>query len=162
MKMIRILAILVLLVGVAGLAVGAVFLSEGIAKNQLIVNRMNVENVTLNLDPNNPSVSTQINNATEAQKAADTIAQHRRNIAPTYQDLLGGKQFDPTNPKQLVYVQAMNLENYLYTAVTAFGLINVAMAAGAFMIITGIALIFIAIVIIRMANMSEKHMIGAI
>jgi hypothetical protein len=34
----------------------------------------------------------------------------------------------------------MNLENYLYLAVTAFGLIQVVMGAGAFMIIVGLAL----------------------
>jgi len=34
----------------------------------------------------------------------------------------------------------MNLENYLYMAVTAFGLIQVVIAAGVFMIVTGIAL----------------------
>jgi hypothetical protein len=101
---------------------------------------MNTEKVTIALDPAHPEIATQINNAAEAQQAADTIASHRRRIAPTYQDLLGGKQFDPTNPTQLTYVQAMNLENYLYTAVTAFGLIQVAEASGGFMILTGVAL----------------------
>jgi hypothetical protein len=60
-----------------------------------------------------------------AQKAADTIAGHRRVISPSYQDLLGSGRFDPTNPQHLTYAQAMNLENYLYMAVTAFGLIQV-------------------------------------
>jgi hypothetical protein len=85
-------------------------------------------------------VVTQINNAADAQKAADTIASHRRAMAPTYQDLLAGGRFDPTNPVHLSYAQAMNLENYLYMAVTAFGLIQVTMAVGVFMAITGVAL----------------------
>ena len=140
MKLVRRVAILVAVLGLVALVLGGVFIGEGIAKNDLIVDRMKVEKVTLALDPNNPNVYTQINNANDAQKAADTIASHRRAIAPTYQDLLGNGKFDPTNPKDLTYAQAMNLENYLYMAVTAFGLIQVTMANGVFMVITGIAL----------------------
>lgn len=140
MNLVQKMAILVLVLGVAALVIGGVFIGEGIAKNKLIVDRMKVEKVTLAVDPNNPSVSTQINNSSDAQKAADTIASHRRTIAPTYQDLLGGGKFDPTNIKDLTYAQAMNLENYLYMAVTAFGLIQVTMASGLFMVITGLAL----------------------
>jgi len=140
MKLVRRVAILVAVLGLVALVLGGVFIGEGVAKNNLIVDRMKVEKVTLALDPNNPGVSTQINNASDAQKAADTIASHRRSIAPTYQDLLGTGKFDPTNPKDLTYAQAMNLENYLYMAVTAFGLIQVTMANGVFMVITGIAL----------------------
>jgi hypothetical protein len=129
-----------MVLGILAIGIGGTFFGIGLAKNQLIVDRMNTEKVTIALDPGHPEISTQINNAAEAQQAADTIASHRRRIAPTYQDLLGGKQFDPTNPTQLTYVQAMNLENYLYTAVTAFGLIQVAEASGGFMILTGLAL----------------------
>lgn len=134
------LAILVIFLGLVGLVLGSVFIGEGIAKNNLIVDRMNIEKVSLALDPNNPGEYTPINNATEAQKAADTIAAHRRAIAPTYQDLLAGGRFDATNPTHLTYAQAMNLENYLYMAVTAFGLIQVTIAAGVFMVVTGLAL----------------------
>ena len=140
MKSVRILAILVLVLGVAAVVIGGVFIGEGMLKNNLIVDRMNVEKVSLALDPDNPGVYTPINNAAEAQKAADTIAEHRRAIAPTYQDLLGSGRFDATNPQHLTYAQAMNLENYLYMAVTAFGLIQVTLANGAFMVLTGIAL----------------------
>jgi hypothetical protein len=140
MKLVRRVAILVAVLGLVALVLGGVFIGEGIAKNNLIVDRMKIEKVTLALDPNNPNVYTQINNANDAQKAADTIASHRRAIAPTYQDLLGNGKFDPTNPQDLTYAQAMNLENYLYMAVTAFGLIQVTMANGVFMVITGIAL----------------------
>jgi hypothetical protein len=142
MKLVRNLGILVVVLGVAAMVIGGVFITEGIAKNNLIVDRMKVEKVSLALDPNNPGVYTQINNASDAQKAADTIAEHRRAIAPSYQDLLnqGNGRFDPTNPTDLTYAQAMNLENYLYMAVTAFGLIQVTMASGAFMVITGLAI----------------------
>jgi hypothetical protein len=152
MKFNRGLAMLVILLGLVGLVLGGVFIYEGIAKNNLIVERMEIEKVTLAVDPNNPDTVTQINNAAEAQAAADTIASHRRAIAPSYQDLLdmGNGRFDPTNPVDLTYAQAMNLENYLYMAVTAFGLIQVTMAAGVFMAVTGLALIGGGLLLYRM------------
>jgi hypothetical protein len=136
----RIIALVISILGLVALVIGVAFVVQGVSKNNLIVDRMNTEKVTLALDPNNPTQLTPINDAAAAQKAADTIASHRRSIAPSYQDLLGSGKFDPSNLKQLTYAQAMNLENYLYLAVTAFGLVQVVEAAGAFMIITGIAL----------------------
>jgi hypothetical protein len=146
------LAMLVMLLGLVGLVLGGVFIFEGIAKNNLIVERMEIEKVTLAVDPNDPDTVTQINNAAEAQAAADTIASHRRAIAPSYQELLnmGNGRFDPTNPVDLTYAQAMNLENYLYMAVTAFALIQVTMAAGVFMAVTGLALIGGGLLLYRM------------
>ncbi len=157
MGMVRTMSIIVLVLGIVAVAVGGVFLGIGLAKNKLIVDRMDVEKVTLALDPDKPDVYTQINDAASAQKAADTIASHRRSIAPTYQDLLGGKPFDPTNPTQLKYVQAMNLENYLYLAVTAFGLIQIAEASGAFMILAGIALFLLGLALYKLARAYEKE-----
>lgn len=155
MRMVRYMGIGVIILGIAAFVIGGVFLGMGLAKNSLIVNRMNVENVTLAVDPNNPESVTQIDNAEDAQRAADTIAEHRRSIAPTYQDLLGGGRFDPSNPTHLTYSQAMNLENYLYLAVAAFGLIQVAMASGGFMIITGLALLLTGIAIYRVGRIYE-------
>ena len=145
----RILSVLISLIGVLAIVIGVVFVFQGISKNNLITNRMNVEKVALALDPENPNELTAINNSTDAQKAADTIAEHRRSISPSYQDLLGSGRFDPTNPKHLTYAQAMNLENYLYLAVTAFGLVQVVEAAGAFMILVGLGLGLIGLVLYR-------------
>jgi hypothetical protein len=145
----RTISLVIAILGLVAIIIGAVFVFQGLSKSSLIEERMKVEKVTLALDPNNPTQLTQIGNADDAQKAADIIAAHRRSIAPTYQDLLGNKQFDPTNLKQLTYVQAMNLENYLYLAVAAFGLIQVVLAAGAFMIISGIALSLTGLVLFR-------------
>jgi hypothetical protein len=149
-KTLRILSLLIIVLGVLGVAIGGIFVGEGFAKNNLILNRMKIEKVTLSLDPNNPQSATIIKSASDAQAAADLIATHRRAIAPTYQDLLGGKQFDPTNPKDLTYSQAMNLENYLYTAVMAFGLVQVVQGAGAFMLIVGVALILIGFTLFKL------------
>jgi len=157
MKFNRLLAILVMFLGLIGVVLGGVFVGEGIIKNDLITDRMAVEKVTLALDPNNPTVTTQINNASEAQQAADKIAADRRKIAPSYQELLnqGTGKFDPTNSKDLSYAQAMNLENYLYMAVTAFGLIDVTLAAGVFMVVTGLAVGGAGLVLYRISRRSS-------
>lgn len=155
MKMLKYLGIGVMLLSVAALVIGVVFIAEGIMKNNLIVDRMNVEQVSLNLDPEHPDVFTPINNADDAQKAADIIAEHRRSIAPTYQDLLnqGTGRFDPTNPDDLTYAQAMNLENYLYMAVTAFGLIQVTIATGVFMVVVALAIGVVGFLLWRFSRM---------
>lgn len=145
----RTISLLISILGVLAIVIGIVFLVQGFSKNALIQERMKVEKVTIALDPQNPDKLTQINNADDAQKAADLISEHRRGIAPTYQDLLGSGRYDPTNPKHLTYSQAMNLENYLYMAVVAFGLIQVVLGAGAFMIISGIALGLTGLVLYR-------------
>jgi hypothetical protein len=143
------LAILIIFLGVIAIALGGIFVGEGFAKDNLIKNRMNTENVSLAVDPDNPNVLTRVTDASSAQAAADLIASHRRAIAPSYQSL--GK-FDPTNPTDLTYAQAMNLENYLYMAVTAFGLIQVTLASGAFMVIVGIAIICTGLVLWRLGK----------
>lgn len=148
-SMSRTVSLVIAILGVVAIVVGAVFVFQGISKNNLIIERMKVEKVTLALDPDNPKQLTPVDSTDDAQKAADIISAHRRALAPTYQDLLGTGRFDPANQKHLTYAQAMNLENYLYMAVTAFGLIQVVLAAGAFMIVTGIALVLTGLVLFR-------------
>jgi hypothetical protein len=149
MKMIRQISLFIMVLGIIGVVLGGVFLWQGFAKNNLIVERMKIEKVQLAVDPNNPTQLTTINNAASAQKAADTIAGHRRAIAPSYQDLLGSGRFDPTNPQHLTYAQAMNLENYLYMAVMAFGLVQSVLGSGAYMVITGLAVFLIGLMFLR-------------
>lgn len=141
MKMVKVLGLLVMLAGVAAVAIGGVFIGQGIDKNNLIVERMDIEQVTLALDPDNPTVYTVVTDADGAQAAADVIAEHRRSIAPTYQDLLAGGRYDSSNLTHLTYAQAMNLENYLYLAVLAFGLIQIVWANGAILVIIGLGAI---------------------
>ncbi len=154
MKLVKYLGIAITVLGLAAIVIGGVFIVEGVMKNNLIVERMNVEKVSLNLDPEHPEIFTPINNAEDAQKAADLIAEHRRSIAPTYQDLLdkGNGRFDPANPTDLTYAQAMNLENYLYMAVTAFGLIQATMANGVFMVIVGLAIGLVGFMIYKVSR----------
>jgi hypothetical protein len=86
----------------------------------------------------------------KAQIAADTVRTHRHTIAPSYGALMGGGKYDPTNPNHLLYAQALNIENYLYLAVLGFGVIQIAMAAGGFMIIVAIALGIIRFVFLKL------------
>lgn len=146
----RIAGAVIMALGVLAIVIGAVFVFQGFSKNNLIVERMQVEKVSLALDPNDPTKLTQVQTGAQAQAAADIISSHRRTIAPTYQDLLAGGRFNSNNSTHLTYAQAMNLENYLYLAVTAFGLVQVVLGAGAFMVVTGIALGLTGLVLLRL------------
>ena len=137
--MIRKLAILILLIGLVSIVIGAVFIGQGIAKNNYLVTAMRQEKITLGIPSDKIAEGEIIDNGEEAQIAGDTVREHRHTISPTYGDLLEGKSFNPTDPKQLTYAQALNLENYLYLAVLGFGLTQVVIASGTFMVITGIA-----------------------
>jgi hypothetical protein len=50
----------------------------------------------------------------------------------------------------LTYAQAMNLENYLYMAVTAFGLTQAVMGSGAYMIVVGLAVLLTGLALYRL------------
>jgi hypothetical protein len=144
--------ILVLLLGLVGLGVGGAFVGIGCAKNNQITTYLRTEKVTLGLSAEEVAKGNVVDTLSEAQKAAETLTAHRMNLAPTYNDLLAGGKFDPTNLKQLSYAQAMNLQTNIYTAVLAFGLAQSIMANGAFMIAAGVAFIVIGIVLYKLAK----------
>ncbi len=138
MNMTRSLASLVLFVGLVAIVMGGVFIGQGVSKDNQLREAMRVEHVTLGIE--SELEGKVIDSLSEAQKAGDTIREHRRGIAASYKDLLGDERYDPTNPQHLTYAQALNLENYLYLAVVAFGLTQAVTATGVFMVITGGAL----------------------
>ena len=140
MKMIRFLAIVVMFLGLVAVVLGGVFIAQGVAKDNLLVTDMQNEKITLGIPTEKLAEGEVIDTAKEAEVAGDTVREHRHGIAPTYGDLLGGENFNPTNPQQLTYAQALNLENYLYLAVLGFGVTQVVIGSGAFMVIVGIAL----------------------
>jgi hypothetical protein len=129
-----------MLLGAVSLTMGIVFVQQGFAKQNWIQSSMKQEQITLGIESGDVEKGEVIDTSKEAQVAGDTVREHRHGIAPTYGDLLGGEKFNPTNSKQLSYAQALNLENYLYLAVATFGLINVVLASGAFMIVNSLAL----------------------
>ena len=132
---VRNLSLIVILFGVIALAMGIVFVQQGFSKEAYLVQATRQEQITM---PGESGVI--VDSAELAEAAADVVREDRRGIAPTHGDLLGGERFNPTDPTQLSYAQAMNIENYLYLAVTAFGVFNVVKATGAFMLVMGLAL----------------------
>ena len=147
--MVKSLAILVIILGVVSIAIGGVFVGQGFAKNDLLVTAMQQEQITLGIEDAELAAGEVIDSASEAEIAGDTVREHRHGIAPTYGDLLAGERFDPTQTMQLTYAQALNLENYLYLAVLSFGVTQIALGAGAFMIVVGIALGATGIILVR-------------
>jgi len=138
MKAVRNLSIAVTFLGLVGIFIGAAFLGFGLARNAELAEAMRVEDVNLGIG--GVDTSEVIDTLGEAKEAGDTVREHRHGIAATYEDLLGEGRFDPANPEHLTYAQALNLENYLYLAVAAFGLIQAVMGAGVFMILAGVGL----------------------
>jgi hypothetical protein len=138
--MVRFLSILILVLGLVAIVLGGVFIGQGFSKQSYLTESMDQEQITLGMDEGQISAGEVIDTAKEAQIAGDTVREHRHSIAPTYGDLLGTGRFDPTNPEQLTYAQALNLENYLYLAVLGFGVVQIVLGVGAFMVITGIGL----------------------
>ena len=152
MNTIKMAAIIVLLLGIVGLGIGGAFVGIGFSKNNQIATYLRAEKVTLGLSAADIAKGKVVDNLAAAQNAALTLTKHRQSIAPTYNDLLAGKPFDPTNLTQLTYAQAMNLQTNIYTAVLAFGLAQSIMADGAFMLATGIAFIVVGIVLYKLAK----------
>jgi len=132
--------------------VGAVFIYQAYDKESWMQNAMRQEKVTLGLTDEQIAAGEFIDTAAEAQAAGDTIREHRRSIASSYQELLGGGQFDPSDPEQLSYAQALNMENYLYLAVLGFGVTTVIYGVGAFMLVVGAALVGGGIVLFRLSS----------
>jgi hypothetical protein len=136
----RYLAILVIALGLASMAIGIGFIVEGQAKLNFMKEAMRLEKITLGIPAEELAEGNIVDTAVEAQNAGDVIREHRRGIAPTYNELLGGERFDPDNPQHVTYMQALNLENYLYMSVAAFGLVTVVQLSGVALIVIGIAL----------------------
>jgi hypothetical protein len=134
------LAVVILCIAAASVIMGATFLYQGFTKDAWMKDLMRQEKVTYGLTEQQIKAGEVIDSAAKAQQVALIIMEHRHTIAPTYEALLAGGKYDPTNPKHLTYAQALNMENYLWLGVLGSGVTQIAEAAGAFMIFVGIAL----------------------
>jgi len=144
--------IMVLALAVVAFALGTVFIVQGVEKSNWMKEAIRLEKVTIGIDESAAAQGDVVDSLNEAQHAGDTIREHRRAIAPTYEDLLAGERFDPTIPEHLTYAQAMNLENYLYVAVLGFGVTQMLIGSGVFMLVMGIALGVIGLALRRRAS----------
>lgn len=136
----KILAIVIIALGVANMALGITFITIGQTKANFLSSTMRDEKITLTLSDAQIAAGDYIDTAAEAQAAGDLVRSHRHAMG-TYDEVLGGQKFDPTQPAELTYAQALNLENYLYLAVASFGLTTVAIGAGVGMLLAGIAFV---------------------
>jgi hypothetical protein len=153
-QIVRNLSILILVFGVIALVMGIVFVYEGLSKQALLTSVMKQEDVKLSdLGVKGPTADEVVENGETAQIAGDTVRSHRHSIAATYEDLLAGGKFDPANPKDVTYAQALNLENYLYVGALSFGVTEIALAAGGFMMIVALAMGAIGFALWKVAKM---------
>jgi hypothetical protein len=138
--MIRKMAVLIVVLGVVVFVIGGVFIGEAINKQSFLTSSMRQEKITLGLTPAQIAAGDVVDTAAEAQAVADKVRADRHAIAATYTDLLAasGGRYDPTSKDDLAYTQALNLENYLYTAVLSFGVIQETFGTGAVLVIIGI------------------------
>jgi hypothetical protein len=146
-KWTRLIALVVLLIGVVNIALGITFISIGVAKQNYMTSVMKEEKITLGIPDSKIAAGEVIDTMGEAQAAGDVVRGHRHGIAPTYGDLLGGEKFNPGDPKQLTYAQAMNIENYLYLATNSYGVTYLTMGLGAVLIAIGLALMGLGLVL---------------
>ena len=152
-KIIRNLSILILVFGAVAFVMGVAFIYEGASKDIYLTSIMNQENIKLSdLGVTGSEASKIIDSQETAQIAGDTVRGHRHTIAPSYTALLGGEKYNPDNPTEASYAQALNLENYLYLAVLSFGVTTIAMATGGFMIVMALALGATGFILLRVAK----------
>jgi hypothetical protein len=151
-RMNRLLSIIAIVLGVISLGLGVFFIYQGVSKINYLSADIKAEKITLGLTQQQINEGQVDGTAAQLQAASEKVAADRHSIAPTYNVLLNGKEFDPTNPNQLTWAQALNLENSLNVAVLAIGVTQIAEGAGAFMIIVAIALWVIGIVLWRLSG----------
>jgi uncharacterized membrane protein len=145
---------IVMIMAVAAMVIGIVFIYQGVSKADWITDRMAQEQVKASIGGGN--VTGYVDSAATAQAAADKLRKDRQAIAPTYGNLTSygaGKKYDPTNPnpyppnptqtigaEMLKYSQALAMETYLNLGVFALGFTQAVTVIGVFMILVGIAL----------------------
>ncbi len=148
----RLIAVAVLILGLVNVGVGGTFIGIGFSKQHYLKTAMAEEMITTELTDEQIAAGEVVDTMSEAQRAGDLVREHRHGIAASYEELLAGGRYDPTNLQQLTYAQAMNIENYLYLASASWGITYMALGVGAALVLAGIALMAIAFVIYRWAR----------
>ena len=136
------LAVIVLLFfAVISVAMGAVFISQGIAKNDLLIQALAAEKVAYAAPDANGAIKGVIDTPEEAAVMSGVLKDHRVNDYGYYSEL---KRDDPKRDQIL---KAITMETSLNLAQMGFGLVTVVESTGAFMIVMGLALGTVAFVI---------------
>jgi hypothetical protein len=151
------LGFVVIVLGILSLVLGGVFVDQAVQKNHYVTSELRQQRITLGLTKEQIANGSLVDNAHEAQVAADTLEKHLQSIAPTYVDLTAANpsgKFDPTNTKDLTYAQGLNLRNSMDTAVLAFGVIQESLATGIALIIIGLAIGLVGLVLLVLRERS--------
>ncbi len=120
----------VLLLGVVALVMGAVFITQGIAKSNMITEAMRLEQVTYG---GAEEIEGIIDTPEEAQLMAGVLREHRLDIG-IYTTL------ERDAPERDTILKAMTMENSLNLAQLGYGMTTVVIVSGVFMVIMGVAI----------------------
>lgn len=120
----------VLVLGVVAIVMGAVFISLGVSKSNMITEAMQLEQAAYG---ENEEIEGIIDSSGEAQVMASVLREHRLDIG-IYTEL------DREDPRRDTILKAMTIENSLNLAQLGYGMTNVVIVSGIFMVIMGIAL----------------------
>ena len=141
MKRTKYMAMLISIMGLVIVVVGGMYLGIAVQKNNLVVDALRAQKITLGLTPEQIAAGKLVDDGQTAQVAAETLNGHLAKIAPTYGDLLAsntGGKYDPTKASNLSYAQGLSMETGLNLAVLTFGFIQATMVTGIALIIIGL------------------------
>lgn len=141
----RKLGMVVLLLGIVALVIGVVFIGQGIVKNNMITQAMQMEKITYG---GSEEIEGFIDTATEAQLMATTLMEHRMEDYGIYSEL------DREDPGRAAILNAMTMENSLNLAQLGYGVVTVVIVSGIFMVIMGIAVSSTGLALYRLGGKS--------
>ncbi len=134
------------LMSVVSIGVGVVFIAQGLATKQIIIDGLRSERITLAIEDSEALSGEVVDTLEEAQAAAETITQHLRERYGTYADTARGSD------ERASYLDALTLINSLNQAVMGFGMVTVIIVSGVLLIITGFTGGTIGIAMIELAR----------
>ena len=140
----KLLAMLVVVLGIVGMLAGGAFIGLAVQKNNMVTDLLREQKITTGLTKDQIAAGQVVDSPATIQAAADTIALHLKGIAPSYNALMASSptgKFDPTNAQQLDYGQGMNIANTLNLVVLGYGVIEETMGTGAVLIVLGLAIV---------------------
>ncbi len=139
-------AIFVIVLSIVSIAVGGVFIAQGLATKQLVVDGLRSERVTLGIEESEALSGEMVDTPEEAQAAAETITQHLRERYGTYADTARG------SAERVTYLDGLTLINSLNQAVMGFGMVTVVIVSGVLLTIMGLTTGTIGVAMIELAR----------
>ncbi len=139
-------AIFVIVLSIVSIAVGGVFIAQGLTTKQLIVDGLRSERVTLAIEESEALSDEMVDTLEEAQVAAETITQHLRERYGTYADTARGSE------ERATYLDGLTLINSLNLAAMSFGMVTVIIVSGVLLIIMGLATGTIGVAMVELAR----------